>query len=93
MAVRKAVGDNGRAQRVVKTLRRRGYRFVAAVVADGQPLRASRCPPRTRVSMRDGMTKSIALPNITAADRLTFALPAARLSASPVLSVNRRMSQ
>jgi DNA-binding winged helix-turn-helix (wHTH) protein len=34
MAVRKAVGDNGRDQQIVKTLRRRGYRFVAAVVAE-----------------------------------------------------------
>jgi class 3 adenylate cyclase len=34
MAVRKAVGDNGRDQQIVKTLRWRGYRFVAAVVAE-----------------------------------------------------------
>ncbi len=31
MAARKAVGDSGSAQRVIKTLHRRGYRFVAPV--------------------------------------------------------------
>ncbi len=31
MAARKAVGDSGRRQRVIKTLHERGYRFVAAV--------------------------------------------------------------
>jgi len=31
MAARKAVGDSGRGQRVIKTLHERGYRFVAAV--------------------------------------------------------------
>ncbi len=31
MAVRKAVGDNGQAQRFIKTLRGRGYRFMATV--------------------------------------------------------------
>jgi DNA-binding winged helix-turn-helix (wHTH) protein len=34
MAARKAVGDSGRAQRVIKTLHERGYRFVAAVEED-----------------------------------------------------------
>jgi DNA-binding winged helix-turn-helix (wHTH) protein len=32
MAARKAVGDNGRVQRVIKTLHARGYRFVAPVI-------------------------------------------------------------
>ena len=31
MEARKAVGDNGQAQRVIKTVRGRGYRFVAAL--------------------------------------------------------------
>src|SRR5215510_864891 len=31
MLVRKAVGDSGSQQRVIKTVRRRGYRFVATV--------------------------------------------------------------
>jgi DNA-binding winged helix-turn-helix (wHTH) protein len=33
MAARRAVGDDGHAQRVIKTIRGRGYRFVAALVA------------------------------------------------------------
>lgn len=40
-AARKAVGDDGTAQRVIQTLHRRGFRFVATV-ADGQPQ-----PPRS----------------------------------------------
>lgn len=35
-AVRQAVGDTGRAQRVIHTLHGRGYRFVAAVEVRGQ---------------------------------------------------------
>jgi len=45
MAVRKAVGDDGRAQRIVKTLRRRGYRFIAAVVAEEQLTREPLASP------------------------------------------------
>ena len=37
MAARKAIGDNGSAQRVIKTLHGRGYRFVASV-RDVEPL-------------------------------------------------------
>src|SRR5215813_2075089 len=33
MAARKAIGDSGRAQRCIKTLHGRGYRFIAAVHA------------------------------------------------------------
>ena len=33
MCARKAVDDNGRGQRVIKTLHSRGYRFVAPVVS------------------------------------------------------------
>ena len=36
MAARKAVGDSGRRQRVIKTLYERGYRFVAAVEGCGE---------------------------------------------------------
>lgn len=31
-AVRKALGDNGRDQRFIRTLRRRGFRFIAPVI-------------------------------------------------------------
>lgn len=36
-AARKAVGDSPRAQRVIKTLHGRGYRFIAPLVADQPP--------------------------------------------------------
>jgi DNA-binding winged helix-turn-helix (wHTH) protein/tetratricopeptide (TPR) repeat protein len=35
-AARRAVGDNGREQRVIRTVHGRGYRFVAEVVGDGE---------------------------------------------------------
>ena len=47
---RKAVGDDGRQQRVIRTLHRRGYRFVADVtVAEptGQPVEIQADPPAT----------------------------------------------
>jgi DNA-binding winged helix-turn-helix (wHTH) protein/pimeloyl-ACP methyl ester carboxylesterase len=39
MAARKAIGDNGRAQRLIRTVHGRGYRFIGAVtvVAEGAP--------------------------------------------------------
>ncbi|HEX2563104.1 MAG TPA: transcriptional regulator, partial [Acidimicrobiales bacterium] len=41
-AARQAVGDDGSAQKVIRTVHGRGYRFVADVrVADGQPVRAT----------------------------------------------------
>src|SRR5262245_20919408 len=45
---RKAVGDNGRAQRVIKTVHGRGYRFIAPVVRhlpDSAPEGAALVPP------------------------------------------------
>jgi len=47
--VRRAVGDDGSAQRVIRTLHGRGYRFVADVVEEGAataPSRGSRAPIR-----------------------------------------------
>jgi class 3 adenylate cyclase/DNA-binding winged helix-turn-helix (wHTH) protein/tetratricopeptide (TPR) repeat protein len=38
MEVRKAIGDNGHTQRALKTVRGRGYRFVAAVTVHHEPL-------------------------------------------------------
>lgn len=38
-AARKAVGDNGRAQRIIKTIHRRGYQFVATV-SESEPREA-----------------------------------------------------
>lgn len=45
MVARKAVGDDGRAQRVIKTVHRRGYRFIAAL-GDADVLPTS-CPDVT----------------------------------------------
>ncbi len=45
-AARRAVGDDGRAQRIIATLRRRGYRFVAAAVEE------TRAPTRGRPRLR-----------------------------------------
>ncbi len=36
-SARKAIGDNGKAQRLIKTIRDRGFRFVGEVVASGSP--------------------------------------------------------
>jgi DNA-binding winged helix-turn-helix (wHTH) protein/tetratricopeptide (TPR) repeat protein len=38
-AARRAVGDNGRAQRVIRTVQRHGYRFVAPIVSPTPPAR------------------------------------------------------
>src|SRR5215468_2233085 len=38
MAARRAIGDSGQAQRCIKTLHGRGYRFIAEVTMVGQPL-------------------------------------------------------
>jgi DNA-binding winged helix-turn-helix (wHTH) protein len=38
MAARRAIGDSGQAQRCIKTLHGRGYRFIADVTMAGQPL-------------------------------------------------------
>ena len=47
--VRRAVGDDGQAQRVIQTVHGRGYRFVAAVGT------ASRPPGRRRVDRSGGL--------------------------------------
>ena len=44
-AVRKAVRDSGRVQRVIQTLHGRGFRFVAAIEGDRQEWRGSAVPP------------------------------------------------
>jgi DNA-binding winged helix-turn-helix (wHTH) protein/tetratricopeptide (TPR) repeat protein len=72
MAARKAVGDSGRRQRVIKTLHERGYRFVAAVeaciadtaesaafVADAVPIeaRSQAQTPDAPVTLGGGVTE------------------------------------
>jgi DNA-binding winged helix-turn-helix (wHTH) protein len=62
MAARKAVGDSGRGQRVIKTLHERGYRFVATVeeciehTAEGTGVVADAMPrgARSRAQAPDG---------------------------------------
>lgn len=49
MAARKAVGDNGSVQRVIKTLHGRGYRFVASVQEVPPP--AAVAPPAVETAM------------------------------------------
>jgi len=47
MAARKAIGDNGRAQRCIKTLHGRGYHFIAEVTAKGSSTQVVQAaPPR-----------------------------------------------
>ena len=45
MAARKAIGDSGRAQRCIKTLHGRGYRFIAAVDVRETQASLARVPP------------------------------------------------
>lgn len=49
-AARRAVGDSGEAQRVIRTLHRRGYQFIAPVTEVGADVDVE--PPRTRQEIR-----------------------------------------
>ena len=53
-AVRKAVDDSGAAQRVIRTVPRKGVRFIGEVSEDGEPMARAgrRPPPRSRWSHR-----------------------------------------
>jgi pimeloyl-ACP methyl ester carboxylesterase len=59
-AARKAVGDTGRTQRVIRTVHGRGYQFVADLDDEPPPPAAaaqpSLAPPRTRYAVSDGRT-------------------------------------
>lgn len=59
-AARRAVGDDGNVQRVIRTAHGRGYQFVADLVADGYGGRRSLPRPRNRLLGRDGEVASIA---------------------------------
>jgi DNA-binding winged helix-turn-helix (wHTH) protein len=48
MAARKALGDSGRAQTFIKTIHRRGYRFIAQVNEAVPETRRTRPPPPLR---------------------------------------------
>lgn len=49
-AARAAIGDNGDAQRLIKTLPRKGLRFVGAVLEDNRSVAAAPADARSRVS-------------------------------------------
>jgi DNA-binding winged helix-turn-helix (wHTH) protein len=69
---RRALGDNGREQRCIKTVHGRGYRFVAAVAthpdAEPRPLAlASPLPPPSQGLTRGGLLKSSAVTSLLTA--------------------------
>jgi len=51
--VRKAVGDSGRRQRVIKTIHGRGYQFVETVIEADSPVKPR--VPETRFAKNDGV--------------------------------------
>ena len=67
--LRRALGDDGDAQRVIRTVRGRGYQFVAAVVADEADLRE----PAERRAEADKVDQPALRPN---ADRQKTRTPA-----------------
>lgn len=75
-AVRRAIGDNGEAQRLIRTAARKGVRFIG-VVRDGQKPTAPRdAPPMT--------TAEVFQPALTLPDKPSIAvLPFANLSGGP----------
>src|SRR5713226_2013682 len=64
-AARKAVGDNGEAQRLIRTLPRKGFRFVAAVreEPDGAAPPASAIPVIAAAPSTDPARPALALPD------------------------------
>jgi DNA-binding winged helix-turn-helix (wHTH) protein len=63
MVARKAVGDDGRAQRVIKTVHGRGYRFIAAVdsVADRRYMQRSvSTPPASGPELTPSVNPAVA---------------------------------
>jgi DNA-binding winged helix-turn-helix (wHTH) protein/predicted ATPase len=52
MAARKAIGDSGRAQTLIRTVRGRGYQFVGEVEQDGTPA-GTQPPPSRALAGRD----------------------------------------
>ena len=51
-AARRALGDDGESQRYIRTVRGRGYQFVATLTADAPPRRPPRPEPRRPTSHR-----------------------------------------
>jgi TolB-like protein len=59
-AARRALGDSGTAQAIIRTLSRKGVRFVAELRADSSPQEREAAPPTTS----DGTAPAIARPSI-----------------------------
>lgn len=51
-AVRKAIGDTGKEQRLIRTVSRRGFRFVGEITEDELPARASVTDPGTDLGVQ-----------------------------------------
>jgi TolB-like protein len=74
-AVRKAIGDSGRAQQLIRTVSRRGLRFVGDVREEGRPLAVD----ASLIAFRDAQRPVLALP-----DRPSIAvLPFTNLTGDP----------
>lgn len=58
-AARRAVGDDGHTQHVIKTMHGRGYRFVAHVTTPGSPGRQRLAPLRSALIGRDDDVKGV----------------------------------
>ena len=78
-AVRRAVSDSGETQTVIRTVARRGFRFVADVreVVTGEPGRAPALPATaisqaSRAGAHGGETKTLALPDLPSIVVLPF---------------------
>jgi len=62
-AVRKAIGDSGEAQQLIRTVARRGFLFVGEVTEPTAPALSSPSSPRQEVTLRrsaDGVTLAVA---------------------------------
>ena len=77
-AARRAIGDSGRAQRVIKTVRNRGYRWVAPVAVSSPPLPDEALSPDSACDL--GATGSAAVPPPVAGERKQVTVLACALS-------------
>ena len=75
-AVRRAIGDNGEAQRLIRTVARKGVRFIGVVRDEQKPTAPRDAPPMT--------TADVFQPALTLPDKPSIAvLPFANLSGDP----------
>jgi len=74
MAARRAIGDSGQAQRCIKTLHGRGYRFIADVTVMGQPLVDLPTPTPASFMPTAGIVFSLRPPGVCVARDAEFAV-------------------